>query len=103
MHFTFMYKFITILNIKVHVLLFNFSDNDFEVKYGDRIAQMIIEKITMTEIEEVVGDLEGTLRGEGGFGSTGVQLNKDVNSNKSVTEASSTKSDKSEEVNNNHR
>lgn len=35
------------------VLLFNFSDDDFEVKYGDRVAQLIIEKITFTEITEV--------------------------------------------------
>ena len=44
------------------------------LKYGDRIAQFIIEKITETEIEEV-DDLDDTLRGEGGFGSTGVSNN----------------------------
>lgn len=60
----------------VFVLLFNFSDDDFQVKYGDRIAQFIIEKITITEVEEVE-ELESTKRGEGGFGSTGVDLKKD--------------------------
>jgi dUTP pyrophosphatase len=54
--------------------LFNFADSDFAVKAGDRVAQLIIEKYTRTEIEEVTeGDLDSTERGEGGFGSTGVQ------------------------------
>ncbi|KAJ0086531.1 hypothetical protein Patl1_09125 [Pistacia atlantica] len=55
----------------VGVILFNHSDVDFEVKAGDRIAQLIIEKI-MTPDVLVVEDLDSTLRGEGGFGSTGV-------------------------------
>ena len=33
----------------VGVILFNFSDTDFEVKRGDRIAQLIIEKISMAQ------------------------------------------------------
>ncbi len=44
-----------------------------KVKYGDRIAQMIIEKITPTILEETE-DLDQTERGSGGFGSTGVGL-----------------------------
>jgi dUTP pyrophosphatase len=56
------------------VLLFNFSDVDFNIRYGDRVAQLIIEKITDTEIVEVE-NLDDTDRGEGGFGSTGVSLN----------------------------
>ncbi|KAF7816274.1 deoxyuridine 5'-triphosphate nucleotidohydrolase-like [Senna tora] len=55
----------------VGVILFNHSDADFEVKVGDRVAQMIIEKIATPEVEEVE-DLDSTARGEGGFGSTGV-------------------------------
>ncbi len=59
---------------EVKVLLFNFGDSDFKVGKGDRIAQLIVEKYTRTEIEEVVeGELDATERGEGGFGSTGVQ------------------------------
>ncbi|KAJ3806925.1 dUTP pyrophosphatase [Lentinula lateritia] len=54
----------------VFVLLFNLSDKDFEVEEGDRIAQLIIEKIHTPEILEVQ-DLDETLRGAGGFGSTG--------------------------------
>ncbi|KAM3378301.1 deoxyuridine 5'-triphosphate nucleotidohydrolase [Capsicum galapagoense] len=55
----------------VGVILFNHSDVDFEVKIGDRIAQLIIEKIIVPEVE-VVDDLDSTVRGSGGFGSTGV-------------------------------
>ena len=58
---------------EVKVLLFNFSEVDFQINVGDRIAQLIIEKYTRTDIEEV-SDLDDTARGEGGFGSTGVQL-----------------------------
>ncbi|KAI9245024.1 dUTPase-like protein [Sporodiniella umbellata] len=54
------------------VLLFNFSDIDYEVKRGDRIAQLIVEKISTPEILEV-DSLEDSLRGSGGFGSTGYQ------------------------------
>ncbi|XP_049389025.1 deoxyuridine 5'-triphosphate nucleotidohydrolase-like [Solanum stenotomum] len=55
----------------VGVILFNHSDVDFEVKIGDRIAQLIIEKIIVPEVEEV-DDLDSTVRSSGGFGSTGV-------------------------------
>ena len=55
----------------VGVILFNHSDVDFEVKVGDRVAQLIIEKIVTPSVTEV-DDLDETVRGEGGFGSTGV-------------------------------
>ncbi|KAK9285397.1 hypothetical protein L1049_024589 [Liquidambar formosana] len=55
----------------VGVILFNHSDVDFEVKHGDRIAQLIIQKIMTPEVVEVE-DLDETVRGIGGFGSTGV-------------------------------
>ncbi|KAK1553563.1 hypothetical protein Q3G72_000452 [Acer saccharum] len=55
----------------VGVILFNHSDVDFEIKVGDRIAQLIIEKIVTPDVLEVE-DLDSTVRGEGGFGSTGV-------------------------------
>lgn len=41
------------------------------VKRGDRIAQLILEQIVTPEVVEV-DDLEATMRGAGGFGSTGV-------------------------------
>ena len=55
---------------EVRVLLFNFGAEDFEIKQGDRIAQMIIERIAETELVQVE-DLDQTVRGQGGFGSTG--------------------------------
>ncbi|CAN6291978.1 unnamed protein product [Urochloa humidicola] len=55
----------------VGVILFNHSEVDFAVKPGDRIAQMIIQVIATPEVAEVE-DLDATVRGEGGFGSTGV-------------------------------
>ena len=56
---------------EVKVLLFNLSDVDFTVKAEDRIAQIIIEKYTPCELVEV-DELPDTVRGAGGFGSTGV-------------------------------
>lgn len=56
---------------EVKVLLFNLGSQLFEFKAGDRIAQLILEKITVPEPEEV-NDLDSTDRGVGGFGSTGV-------------------------------
>jgi len=55
----------------VGVILFNHGETDFEVKRGDRIAQLILERISMADAVEVQ-ELSETTRGEGGFGSTGV-------------------------------
>ncbi|XP_051484534.1 deoxyuridine 5'-triphosphate nucleotidohydrolase, mitochondrial isoform X2 [Apus apus] len=54
----------------VGVVLFNFGKETFQVKKGDRIAQLICERICYPELEEVQA-LDDTERGEGGFGSTG--------------------------------
>jgi len=54
----------------IGVILFNLSDNAFKVNKGDRIAQLILEKISTPEIV-VVTNLDDTERGVGGFGSTG--------------------------------
>lgn len=54
----------------VGVVMFNFSDTDFEVKKGDRIAQLICEKIYLPQLQELPA-LDNTERGSGGFGSTG--------------------------------
>ncbi|XP_059614436.1 deoxyuridine 5'-triphosphate nucleotidohydrolase, mitochondrial [Phlebotomus argentipes] len=56
----------------VGVILFNHSDIDFKVTKGDRIAQLICEKIFYPEVEEVQS-LSETERGSGGFGSTGTK------------------------------
>ncbi|KAL4780194.1 dUTPase-like protein [Aspergillus varians] len=55
---------------EVKVLLFNFSDVDFTVKEGDRVAQLVLERIYTPEVM-VVEELEESVRGAGGFGSTG--------------------------------
>jgi dUTP pyrophosphatase len=54
----------------VKVLLFNHADTDFAVKEGDRVAQLVIERIYTPEVVEVQ-ELEASVRGAGGFGSTG--------------------------------
>ena len=59
---------------EVHVMLFNHSDTPFYIKIGDRIAQIIIEKLTSVELVEVQS-IEETERGECGIGSTGTGLN----------------------------
>jgi dUTP pyrophosphatase len=56
---------------EVGIILVNLSDTDFIVKSGDRVAQLILERISNPEIVEVE-NLSNTNRGIGGFGSTGV-------------------------------
>lgn len=56
----------------IGVILFNHSDVDFEVKMGDRIAQLIFEQIQTPTLVQVSDITEETQRGSGGFGSTGV-------------------------------
>lgn len=55
---------------QVKVLLFNHSDKDFDVNEGERIAQLVLERIYTPDVLEVE-ELEESVRGEGGFGSTG--------------------------------
>ena len=54
----------------VGVVLFNHAPGDFSITKGDRIAQLVCEKIEYPILEECKG-LEETERGAGGFGSTG--------------------------------
>ncbi|ABU44212.1 hypothetical protein AR158_C667L [Paramecium bursaria Chlorella virus AR158] len=56
---------------EIKVILYNTSELDYIIKKGDRIAQLILEQI-MTPDVAIVLELEDTMRGEGGFGSTGV-------------------------------
>lgn len=56
---------------EIKILLINFSDSDFEINNGDRIAQMIIsrhEQVSWQEVEI----LTETVRGTGGYGHTGL-------------------------------
>ena len=52
------------------IILFNHSNKDFIINNGDRIAQMVLVPILKMEFEEV-DSLPNTVRGQGGFGSTG--------------------------------
>lgn len=55
----------------LNVILFNFGEQDFDIKRGDRVAQLICEKIEQTDVK-LVENLDDTDRGTNGFGSTGV-------------------------------
>ena len=55
---------------EIKVILFNHGDNDFLINNKDRIAQMILTPVIKMSLEEIE-DLPETIRGEGGFGSTG--------------------------------
>lgn len=56
---------------EVKVILMNFSDTEFVIRNGDRIAQMVIARHERAEWEQV-NELDDTVRGEGGFGHTGL-------------------------------
>ena len=55
---------------ELKIILFNHGDKDFIINNGDRIAQMVLVPILKMEFEEV-DNLPDTVRGQGGFGSTG--------------------------------
>ncbi|MBI1867801.1 MAG: dUTP diphosphatase [Methylocystis sp.] len=56
---------------EVKVLLVNFGAHPFEIVRGMRIAQLVIAPHARVELVEAGKDLDATLRGSGGFGSTG--------------------------------
>ena len=56
----------------VRVNLINHGQDVVSVGYGDRIAQLIIQRVELPELE-IVDSLDTALRGAGGFGSTGVK------------------------------
>ena len=55
---------------QIGVALVNLGNSDMYINAGDRIAQLVVNKIEQPEII-VVDELGETIRGEGGFGSTG--------------------------------
>lgn len=55
---------------EIKVILINHGRSPFEIRRGDRIAQMVIAPVTRANLV-VVDELPGSERGEGGFGSTG--------------------------------
>ena len=55
---------------EIKVGLINLSNEEYTLEKGERIAQMVIARVEQAQIE-VVTELSETVRGEGGFGSTG--------------------------------
>ena len=55
---------------EVKVILINLGEEDFTIRRGDRIAQLVIAPVTRAEWLETL-ELDETARGAGGFGSTG--------------------------------
>ena len=55
---------------ELKIILFNHSNEEFVVRNNDRIPQMVLMPVLKADFEEV-DDLPDTLRGSGGFGSTG--------------------------------
>ena len=56
---------------EIRVLLVNLDQNEaFELRRGERIAQLVIQRVAEATLREV-GELPPSARGEGGFGSTG--------------------------------
>ena len=56
---------------EVKICLINNGDVEFVIKPGDRVAQMILERINRFGLIQQVEELNETARGTGGFGSTG--------------------------------
>ena len=55
---------------EIKIILFNHGDNEFIIQNNDRIAQMVLMPVHKINFEEVE-NLPDTIRGKGGFGSTG--------------------------------
>ncbi len=55
---------------EIKIILFNFSNRDFTIKRGERIAQLVLSKVIQAE-PVLTNELSETERGEGGFGHTG--------------------------------
>lgn len=56
---------------EIKVLAINHGEEPFIIKHGDRIAQMVIAPLHQISVEEI-DELPTTMRGTGGFGSTGI-------------------------------
>lgn len=59
------------------IVMVNNGPNSFQVKTGDRVAQMLLERVSTPEVEEV-DELDDTTRGTAGFGSTGTSTLPDT-------------------------
>ncbi|HBI16621.1 MAG: Deoxyuridine 5'-triphosphate nucleotidohydrolase [Candidatus Moranbacteria bacterium GW2011_GWF2_34_56] len=57
---------------EIKIILTNLSDKEYVINKGEKVAQMLIQKVEIPAIEEVQ-ELDNTERGEGRFGSTGIK------------------------------
>jgi dUTP pyrophosphatase len=57
---------------EISIIMINWGTEAFEIKSGDRIAQMVFSRVYRTDLVEV-NDLDATSRGHGSFGHTGVK------------------------------
>ncbi|MFH0733576.1 MAG: dUTP diphosphatase [bacterium] len=55
---------------EIKVILFNFGTNDFIIRRGDRIAQLVLSKVSLAKFV-IAGDLAKSKRGANGFGHSG--------------------------------
>ena len=55
---------------EIKIILFNHGSENFKINNNDRVAQMVLTPIIKMELEEI-DELPGSVRGKGGFGSTG--------------------------------
>lgn len=55
---------------EIKIILINFSKEEFKISSGDRIAQLVLSRVYVAQVEES-RDLNNSQRGEGGFGHTG--------------------------------
>lgn len=55
---------------EVKIILMNLGDEDFQIERGDRIAQLVVQKVWQAEIR-LVEEINDTTRSTGGFGHTG--------------------------------
>ncbi|MBT2186659.1 dUTP diphosphatase [Sphingobium nicotianae] len=58
---------------ELKIILINLGTEPFEIRRGDRIAQLVVAPVQIGNLVEV-GELDETVRGAGGFGSTGVRV-----------------------------
>ncbi len=55
---------------EIKIIMMNFGKSDFKISRGDRIAQLVVSRVYIADIIEAA-QLNGSTRGEGGFGHTG--------------------------------
>ena len=79
----------------IGIVLFNHGDQDFQIKEGDRIAQLILEQVANKPVIQVQ-ELTHTTRGDKGFGSTGSQQINIISTHKRNNKYSNSTRDRKE-------